>query len=199
MTESMSLGVVILAAGASSRLGRPKQLLLYKEKQLLQHVIDLACELPCLNCTVVLGANSDLIRRQIDLSKTSMVINSDWHLGMASSIASGLKSLQEKVPSIDYALFLLSDQPYLSSDFLSEMLVFLKQNKPLILSSKYADQIGVPALFHKSLFSELEGLKGDQGAKKTILSYLDKTLFIDFEKGEIDIDTEEEYAALIGR
>ena len=196
-SDDENIGVIVLAAGASARLGVPKQLLNYNGKPLLQHTLDLVNELENIKSVVVLGASAEVIVDHITLNHSSIVINDDWSIGLASSIICGLTHLNKQCPGMDYALFVVGDQPYLSLELLQKMISLAKQESHPVIASTYSDQVGVPALFHRSLFGELSRLTGDEGAKKVIQNNIDHVGLVSFEQGEVDIDTSADYENLL--
>lgn len=191
----MSTGLVILAAGASTRLGRPKQLLEYRGQPLLQHLIDLADQTICNPSLVILGSGAEEIKERIDSKSLEVIENPEWEEGIASSIRFGLSYLGEKNPDVKHVLFLLSDQPYLTIDVINELLKLKGANKS-ITACEYNDQVGVPAIFSHHFFEDLMRLEGDSGAKKIILQNMDYVSMVPFVGGEMDIDTEEDYERL---
>lgn len=190
-------GVLILAAGSSSRMGRPKQLLPYRGKPLLQHTLDLVSELLVCGSVLVLGASNEAISTVIDPGTTRIVVNPDWASGMASSLVYGLQKSLEYCPEMDQLLILLSDQPYINRSLLVKLLDTHHSERPLITASQYGQTNGVPALFSKLLFEELLGLEGDRGANRLIKKYSGQCVPVPFELGAVDIDTPEEYAGLL--
>ena len=188
-------GIVVLAAGASTRLGKPKQLLPYQGKSLLQHVVDAAVNSKANPVIVVLGANADLVSTEIDKIKVHVIENSEWEEGMASSIRTGLNTLLKISPVVDAVIFMVCDQPFVSAVVLDDLITtYLKTGKPIV-TCNYGEAIGSPTLFHKSLFAELMQLKGDAGARKIIQTHNDEVATVLFVKGNIDIDTKEDYEA----
>lgn len=196
MSSTNETAVVILAAGSSSRLGEPKQLLKVNGKSLLQKSIDAAINSTAHPVIVVLGANAEQILPEINKSNVHVIINSEWEEGMASSIRIGLNEVLFNSPSPEAVILMVCDQPYISPELINELINTQKQTGKPIVSCDYGEAIGPPALFHRSLFNELMHLKGDVGAKKIIRQHSDKVATILFPKGKIDIDTEEDYNAL---
>jgi len=194
--EANNCAVIILAAGQSSRLGQPKQLLQYQGKSLLQHAIDTAKQSLAKSTIVVLGSGIEQILDTIDTDGLYVVQNDDWQSGIASSISFGIKSLQNIDPMPDAVILMTCDQPFVSSDLLNELIAKQKETGKLIIASQYDDTIGIPALFHKSLFEQLTALKGDSGAKKLMEQNKDGVVTVPFPKGGIDIDTLDDYEAL---
>jgi molybdenum cofactor cytidylyltransferase len=187
--------VVILAAGQSSRLGQPKQLLKYQNKTLLQHAIDTAKQSSVRSIIVVLGSNAEVILNEIDRSDIQVVKNDDWESGMASTIRSGIQGLQTNT---DAAILMVCDQPFVTPDLLNSLIEKQKETSKSIIASQYGETIGTPALFYKQFFSELMVLKDDAGAKKIMLRYPDLVETVSFPQGGIDIDTIDDYKALGG-
>jgi molybdenum cofactor cytidylyltransferase len=190
-------GIIILAAGNSSRLGQPKQLLAYKDTTLLQYIITEASILSEAAIFVVTGANHEVIEKEIDSSKIKIVFNPDWELGMSSSISAGLNKVLEVYPEIQKCIFAVCDQPFVSHSIFENLIDEYRKTGKGITASSYAETLGTPVLFDKKYFEELLNLQGQEGAKKIINRFLDDTASIPFEKGNIDIDTEEDYNKLI--
>lgn len=196
MSSTNNIGIVVLAAGASIRLGKPKQLLQFNEKSLLGHVADAAVNSNANNVIVVLGANADMIAKEIDKIKFHVIVNAEWEEGMASSVRIGLKTLQKLSPSVDAVIFMVCDQPFVTSSVLNDLINTQNATGKAIVTCNYGETIGPPALFHKSLFPELMQLRGDAGARKIIQQHGDDVATVLFTKGKIDIDTKEDYEAL---
>jgi molybdenum cofactor cytidylyltransferase len=182
-------GIIILAAGSSSRLGRPKQNVVYNGNTLLQNTINAALATNCEKIIVVLGANNELILPTIQHFKITIIHNTDWQEGMASSIRLGLASLLDLQPNTQQVIFTVCDQPYLSPEVLNGLIVTQNQTKAKIVASNYGKHLGVPVLFLQSYFNELMQLKGDEGAKKLVNKYHDEVKSYPFLKGEVDIDS----------
>jgi molybdenum cofactor cytidylyltransferase len=191
----LKTGIIILAAGSSSRLGQPKQLLMYQGKTLVGRAIDTAFESKPDACILVLGANYELIKREFQNTNVDIVINDDWELGMASGMQKGLNFLEKKVVP-DQVILMLCDQPFVDSKLLNSIIEKQAETGKGIIACHYNGTIGVPALFTRKYFSELNKLNGSEGAKKVIYEHLDDTEKIDFPKGAIDIDTLEDYVRL---
>ena len=193
MAEKKSIATLILAAGESKRFGSPKQLALLLNKPLLQHAIDAALGSHADSVSVVLGAHDDSIRKTIDIRNARMLLCAQWREGLSASIRTGIQSLPA---SVDAALLMLCDQPLLSAAQIDEIIHrFIAEHK-LIVASKYGDTFGVPALFDKSLFSELISLSGDSGARAVIERHLATTSFVPIPEAAHDIDTPEDLARL---
>lgn len=190
-------GIIILAAGNSSRLGQPKQLLQYKDATLLQHIMKEASVIKESFVIVVTGANHELIEKKIDSSKIKIAFNRDWELGMSSSIKTGLNKAFQLYPEIEKCILAVCDQPFVSHSIFENLITEFHKTGKGIVASSYAETFGTPVLFDKKYFGELLNLKGQEGAKKIINRFLEDTASVSFEKGNIDIDTEDDYNKLI--
>lgn len=189
-------GVIILAAGESSRLGSPKQLLVYSGATLLQHSIEAAQSSDAGSVIVVLGANADLINVELKLINANVVINSAWKEGMASTIRYGLQMLLELNPKTEAGILMVADQPFVTAEILNNLMDVNRKEQSSIVACKYGTTFGTPVLFTKHFFPELLELTGDGGAKSLVRKYLSEAAFVPFPKGDIDIDTVEDYKSL---
>jgi molybdenum cofactor cytidylyltransferase len=191
-------GLIILAAGKSSRLGFPKQTLLYKGKTLLEIAIEAGLNSKCKPVTVVLGANAESIEKGLKKYPIRTVHNPDWAAGMASSIRTGV-SIMEHDEQIDSVVIMLCDQPFVTRAVIDNLLYKQQETGKKIVACTYNNIVGVPALFKRIFFDELLLLQGHEGAKKIINDHADDVATIPFEKGSIDIDTLADYENLIGK
>jgi molybdenum cofactor cytidylyltransferase len=190
-------GIIILAAGESKRLGKPKQLLSFDGNTLLARVAITACESGLNPVIAVLGANDDKISATLNIPDIIVVKNDDWKEGMASSIRIGLTSMLELSPQVDGVIVLVCDQPYLNQDLIKALIEAQRDSGLPAAAASYGGKLGTPALFHKSLFPELMSLSGDTGARKILDKMRDDVVAIDFEMGIVDIDTQEDYERLL--
>lgn len=190
------VAAVLLAAGASTRSENPKQLLLYKEKTLLRHTAEVAVASRCRPVCVVLGAEARRLIWPIAALKTTIVVNEDWEEGISSSIRAGLYAALRKDEDLDAVLYMTVDQPLVTPKVLDSLVELYMEGHPQIVACSYDDTLGVPALFDRSLFDSIKGLKGDSGAKQVILQHREETAVIDCPGAGIDIDTEEDLARL---
>jgi molybdenum cofactor cytidylyltransferase len=187
-------GIIILAAGSSSRLGKPKQNLVYKGQTLLQRAIATAATSVCRPVIVVLGANEEMIKPTIESDSVNIIHNPEWQEGMASSIGAGIKALQKIEPEAGAVILMLCDQPFVGAALLHQLVQ--KKSDKGIVASGYNETIGAPVLFGAVYFDELLLLKGQEGAKKLLLKYPDDVIAVPFPLGGIDIDTMEDYEKL---
>lgn len=194
-----NIAVVILAAGASRRLGKAKQLLVFRGETLLRRAVKTALASVCHPVIAVFGANAENLRGEIDAFDVEIVENPHWENGMGTSIQIGLKSLAENYPNASGAVLMVCDQPFVSVDLIEQLTRNFRLTNSPIVACSYGDTIGVPALFSRRLFPELMNLKADDGAKKIIYRHLENVVEISFEAGATDVDTEQDYLNLMKR
>lgn len=194
---NQNIGIVILAAGASTRMGTPKQLLRYQDRSLLRHTIEVAIASVCRPIVVVLGANVQLIRSDISQLSIQIVENLQWTEGMSSSIGVGIQELKTSCPEVEAVIVTLCDQPFISTKIINQLASAYHSTNQPIIACKYAETLGVPALFSDRLFSELITLTGGEGAKQVINKHSQEVFSISFPEGAMDIDTPKEYAELL--
>lgn len=189
--------IIILAAGNSSRLGRPKQLLPYKESTLLKNTISVALKVQNVFVVVVVGANHEVIQNGLNFEEVKICFNAEWETGMSSSIEKGISELVLLSPDCEQCILAVCDQPFVSNSIFENLIKEHHTTKKGIVASAYSETLGTPVLFHKKYFNELLELKGQEGAKKLIKKHFDDVVSVSFEKGNVDIDTEEDYSKLI--
>lgn len=195
----MKTGIIILAAGNSSRLGKPKQLLSYKSKTLLKIVEEAAIQSGCTPVIVVLGAYATEILKQENHPEITYITNDSWQEGMASSISAGLTALVAQYKHMEQVILAVSDQPFISSEVFLGLVEKHEQSKKPIVASSYAQTTGTPVLFNKTYFDQLLSLSGNNGAKHILEAHPEDVAIISFEPGKIDIDTETDYNNLINQ
>ena len=188
--------IVILAAGTSSRLGSPKQLLEYNGKTLLQHAIDTALATGCPKVMVVLGARADMLKLELANQPIEILENKNWQEGMTSSIRYALQNITIAGFQPESIIFMVCDQPYVTSSLLMSLVEKSVETGLPIIASGYDDKAGTPALFHKSMFPQLMDLKGDKGARALLAAQPEKVAIVPFPKGVTDIDTVADYKLL---
>lgn len=188
-------GVIILAAGKSSRLGRPKQSLLYKDGTLLNKMVKTAIASDFGPVVVVLGSDAELFMKDCESAIT--IINENWQNGMAGSIYCGLDALLKKNPYLKGVIISVCDQPYVTAELLQQLIDKHRQDNLPIIASDYGGIKGTPAFFHTTIFPELMQLEGDKGARLILQKDKERVGLINFPLGKEDIDTEEDYNRLL--
>lgn len=189
----MNAHIVILAAGSSSRLGSPKQLIEWHGKPLLRHLTEqaIATHAPV---TIILGANAESIRPSLHGLSAQILMNEHWHEGMSSSIRLATHSIEA-----DALLLMVCDQPLVTTEHLKALLEAAGTTNATIIASAYAGTLGVPALFERSMFDKLAQLEGQQGAKAILQRHSDAVQSIPFAEGELDLDTPDDVDRLRSR
>lgn len=189
-------GIIILAAGSSSRLGKPKQLLQFEGKSLLHHIVEKANSDPTHHTVVVLGSNDSLILHALQGLQQTTIVNTNWHKGMGSSIKAGLQALLLAAPNIDRCIITVCDQPFVDHTTFKGLKDTAENQKKGIIATGFKNTWGVPVLFSKDYFEQLSLLSDQDGAKKMIAQYTDDLALFPFEPAQFDIDTPADYYQL---
>jgi molybdenum cofactor cytidylyltransferase len=188
---------IVLAAGRSSRLGRPKQLLPVLGEPLLRHTVHRVLASSLDNVVLVVGHDADAIRDTVADLPVEVVINPDAARGQSTSVQAGLAVLS---PEVDAAVFVLGDQPGIDPNVIDALIAAWSESRSLIVAPLYEDGMGNPVLFDRRVFPDLTALQGDTGARPVVQAY--------HASGELllvpvagtsppDVDTEADYVALI--
>ena len=191
-----TIGIIILAAGASTRMGKPKQLLPYQGRSLLRHITEIAIASKNQPIIVVLGANAEIIKPEICQLPVQIVENLQWASGMGSSIRTGIEAVNALGQNVEAVVITLCDQPFVSPELINQLVETYRRSDKAIVACEYADTLGVPALFHHTFFSQLMTLKQGEGAKQIIGKYINQVTSVPFLQGLIDIDTPNDYQQL---
>jgi molybdenum cofactor cytidylyltransferase len=190
------IAALVLAAGGSSRLGAPKQLLQWGDTTLLGHVLDTLRGLPFDELFVVIGANGDEILDKVDLSGTSVIENPEWEEGMASSLRVGLDAVL-RLSRADAVVIFLGDQPDISEDVVNGLIEARRSTKRQAIVPKYRYVWGNPVMVERSLWPRLMSLEGDEGAKRLLQAHPDWVHEVWFEqRPPRDIDTKADFEEL---
>lgn len=192
---SGAVALLLLAAGASTRMGRPKQLLPYHGRTLLRHAAETAVVAGCAPIVLVTGALHDELLAEIVGLPILAVHNPDWETGMASSIRAGLAAVAAAAPRA--VLVMLTDQPLVTPELLQQLIVQQQATQAPIVAAAYGETLGVPAIFDKSLLPELLKLQGAQGAGRLIARLGAAVGQVAFPAGLLDVDTPAQYTALL--
>jgi CTP:molybdopterin cytidylyltransferase MocA len=183
--DRLVIAAVVLAAGGSTRLGQPKQLVTLSGETLLERAIRAAGEAGCAPIVVVLGASHVEILGAVQLGDALPVINSEWRTGMASSIRLGVRTLELVAQDAEGVLLMTCDQPAVTAPHLRLLISGDRVN-----ASRYARRNGAPAYFPKKHFADLMALAGDAGARALLAEARSEELV----HGELDVDTAEDLA-----
>jgi molybdenum cofactor cytidylyltransferase len=188
--QTGATAIILLAAGASTRLGRPKQLVLWNGEPLLRHSTIVALSARLGPVIVVLGAVECECRESLAGLSVEIVVNTSWAEGMGGSIAAGMIPVQNSVTPLQSVIIMLCDQPYVSSATLRSLSDEQRRTRSAVVASHYCesdDTLGVPALFTSARFAALAQLCGALGAKQLIASE-SSPAFIDCPEALADID-----------
>ena len=181
----MRVVAAVLAAGASVRLGRPKQLLQYRGEPLIRHAVRVAMGARCDATMVIVPPNR--FADALEGLDVVVVENGDWRTGVSSSIRAAVKAAPDS-----RILFTLCDQPLVTSEHLQDVIAV---NAPIV-ATEYRGITGVPAAFAPQFARQLSALEGDRGARSIIEDNLDRVVPIRLEEAGVDIDTFDDYLKL---
>ena len=188
-----SLGAILLAAGASTRMGSVKQLLPWKKSTLLEHSVQQLKHSKIHNVVVVLGANAKHICEKVNFDDVDVAVNPDWEKGMATSIATGMRFLLKKIPDIESVLVALADQPLLDYKYYKKLIDKSSTSTNKIVASSYSNELGVPAIFDRDYFDNLLNLEGSKGARALLRGGSVKVTSVNAGELALDLDTREAY------
>jgi molybdenum cofactor cytidylyltransferase len=184
---------LVLGAGGSRRLGRPKQLLPYGDRTLLDHVLTTARACHFDQLIVALGGAADGVREQVDLSGTEVVLNEAFGSGCSSSIATALSTID---PRADLFVLMLGDQPGVKVETVEALLAAMG-DAPIAVC-RYDDQRGHPFAFARRMFCELENLHGDKGVWRLLDQRAEDVVEVPIAGPvPLDVDTPEDYEAVL--
>jgi molybdenum cofactor cytidylyltransferase len=192
-TGSSHIHVMVLAAGASSRFGSAKQLVRVNGRPLMLTAVSRAVELAGHSVTVVLGAHAAELAPLLRHSPASVAINRDWTEGIASSIREGLTHAPSTADGI---LIALADQAAVTTEDLRRLAGLWRRDPTSIAAAQYAGAVGVPAIFPRWCFRELNELRGDRGAQVLLQRHVDRLARLAMPSAELDIDRPEDLLAL---
>src|SRR5574343_33129 len=185
----MKWGVMILAAGEASRMGKAKMLLPFKEKTILEKILDEVLVLNPNILSIVTGRYHQEISSVIQNAGVHLVYNAEYQKGMSSSIQKGLTAMQQQCGDMQFLFILVADQPFLNQALLQSMIQLHQESKKCLIAAVYQGVAGTPLLLSAKYIEELDQLKGDKGARVILHHYPDDLETVDFEMGGLDIDT----------
>jgi molybdenum cofactor cytidylyltransferase len=188
---------VVLAGGGSRRLGRPKQLIRFRERPLLEHVVTAALAWPVDRVVVVLGAAAEEILTAVRFGDALVAVNDDWEEGVASSLRVGLDVIARD-PHVDLVFVALGDQPGIPADVPGLLLAAAEDSARLAMVPVYRYERSNPVLFRRQLWERLMTLEGDQGAAELLRAHPDwvEEVRVDHLPPR-DIDTADDVADLL--
>jgi molybdenum cofactor cytidylyltransferase len=188
----VKVGAILLAAGSSSRLGQPKQLLTFRGKTFVRLSVEAAIEAGCSPAIAVIGRDRDRIARELRDLPIEIVWNQNWESGLGGSIRAGVEAAR----NCDAVVILACDQPHVDAALLRRLIETHSSTGKAIVPSAYAGTLGIPALFGWSFFHALLSLGDEEGAKPIVVAHPGEVAGVDFPAGAVDIDTPEDYGNL---
>ena len=189
------IAAVVLAAGESSRLGRPKQLVEYRGRSLIRGAVEAALGAGCSPVVVVLGAQAERVRQEIEPLDVRAVVNPAWREGMAASVRAGIAEIEATAGEVEAVVLTGCDQPHLSADVLRRLLeAYRGREDPAasMAACDYAGTLGSPALFARTEFARLLALDGDRGARGLLRAEDERVIRICWPEGARDVDVPED-------
>lgn len=194
MITEKKTAIVILAAGKGSRMQMPKQMLKWGDGTLLQHTVKVVSAIENAAIYVVLGAYYNTVYHTVKDEPLTIIQNKNWKNGIGTSIASASQYIMEEGEDYKGILFMLVDQPFITSEYLQKLISGFKPDENMILSTYYEPRsYGVPAVFDKTYLEALSQLKKDEGAKQIMKAHLDNVKVKMTEVDVTDLDTKTEY------
>jgi molybdenum cofactor cytidylyltransferase len=191
---------VVLAAGASSRLGHPKQLVRIQGESLLHRTARLALEAGCSPAYIVVGFEAEAMREELLDLPVETVLNTGWREGLGSSVRAGINEVREADSGLDAVLLMVCDQPQLTAGHLRDLVARQRalhvEGKKAITGSLYAGKAGVPAVFPRALFAAIATCSGDTGAREVLRAHAADVETIPWAGGELDLDWPEDLSAI---
>ena len=195
--KDQRIAILLLAAGASTRMGSIKQLLPWKNQLLINHMIALSAASGCDDVLVVLGAHANTIIKALDRGNPfSFVLNPAWEEGLGATISFGVKELLGRPQKPDAILILLCDQPLVDKEYLGEMMHNFRGGHGLV-ATNYGKNLGVPALFGSDYFEALKELNSQYGAKDLLRQNRESCHILDAGEKVGDIDTPADYKRIL--
>jgi molybdenum cofactor cytidylyltransferase len=191
------INAIVLAAGESRRMGKPKPLLRCGDTTFLERIISVLCASDVDRTTVVLGAQAAAIRASTDLSAVEVVVNEDYRQGQLSSLIAGLRSVPAEADAI---LLCLVDNPFVTAETVNRVIGAFRETQSPVMIPVFDKQRGHPALFARAVFDDLIDAPPEKGARHVVHSHEDKVLEIHVPDSTIlvRIDTPEDYRQRFG-
>ncbi|WP_243372705.1 molybdenum cofactor cytidylyltransferase [Geotalea sp. SG265] len=198
MNPQPKVAGIVLAAGSSTRIGQPKQLLPFRGRTVIERVVDNALESALQVVTVVLGHEADRIKPLLERREVTIVVNDAYRAGQSTSLQAGLKALPGNA---DGALFLLGDQPLVTATTIDTIIEAFAETRPPIVIPSFDGRRGNPVLFSRETFPRMKTLRGDCGARGLFQEYASQIKSVEVHTPAIlmDLDTEEDYRRLLAR
>ena len=188
----LKIGGILLAAGGSSRMGKPKQFVELDGKTLLRRAAEATVDSICEPVVAVFGAEGERAEAELAGLPILFIRNEEWRSGMSSSIKAGLTHLLDVEPELDAVVITLCDQPFIDANTIDRLANRFTKTRTSMVAARYAGVAGVPALFSKRMFEALSDLEGDKGARELIRDPNASIETIEIREAAVDIDTRED-------
>jgi molybdenum cofactor cytidylyltransferase len=195
--RGLQVAAVVLAAGGSSRMRVPKQLLPVDGRPMVRRVTEAACAAGLAQVVVVVGAHAEAVAQTLAGLAVEVVVNDAWAAGMSTSVQAGLRRLR---PDIRAVVVMLADQPALTPDLIRTLVTRYQDTEALIIAPFHKGRRGNPVLFDRALFPELLAVEGDRGGRQIIVRHQDQVERVEVDEMVVmmDIDTRQDYESLLG-
>lgn len=186
------MAAIILAAGGSERMGRPKQLLSIDGQPMVRRVTEVVCASALDQVIVVVGAHAEKVQASLTGLPVEFVHNQAWQGGLSTSLRIGIRALR---PDIGAVLVVLADQPALTSGLVRQLIERYRATRAPVVAPFYRGQRGNPVLFDRSLFPELLAVQGDRGARRVVMRYEEQMERVACDDPAVvqDVDTPKDY------
>jgi molybdenum cofactor cytidylyltransferase len=195
---SDAIGLILLAAGSSSRMGESKQLLQYRGKTLLRHAVDSGVASGCAPIVVVVGHDAEKMRQELKETAAIVADNADWRQGMGTSIRVGVERIERDAPQVTAVVIAVCDQPLVDAKVMRRLVDAYRTCGYPIAAATYAGTIGVPAVFNRNYFAGLKDLPARAGAKQVLKAHNDQVAKVEMEEAALDLDTPDDVKRLDG-
>jgi molybdenum cofactor cytidylyltransferase len=195
--EKLPVAAIVLAAGGSSRMGQPKQLLPIDNRPMVRYVTEAVAASDLEQVIVVTGAHARAVEAALTGLPVELVRNVSWSKGMSSSMRSGLRALR---PAVQAVLVVLGDQPGLTATLLQSLVARYRATRAPIVVPVYRGRRGNPVLFDRALFPELLAVQGDQGGRAIVIRHQDRMEHVEVDDPAVvmDVDSPRDYDGLLG-
>ncbi|MFO7769229.1 MAG: nucleotidyltransferase family protein [bacterium] len=188
-SERTHVGVVLLAAGASERMQKPKQLLPFRGRSLVRVAGETAVESGCRPVVAVIGHAGEKVTWKLAGLPMIMAENKKWRDGQSGSVRLGVSVAYNAAPDLDAMIIMVCDQPLLTPEHIRSLIETYEKTDKTIVAASYDGVTGVPVLFDRKYFAELNALKGDGGAKALLEKYPDEVAEVTLPEAAFDVDT----------
>ncbi len=189
------IAAAVLAAGASRRMGLPKQILPFRGRPMVRGIVEQALASAAFPVVVVLGSREAAVRAALADLPVEIIVNSEWQEGQAASVRAAVRFVRDRAPDVKALVLLLADQPLVTARTIERLIARRRRTGLGMVATERDGRLGAPALFSSSYFDELARLRGDTGAR-ALLSMHNDAAGIRCVEAEFDVDTPDDYERL---